>query len=207
MARRAAALIDVTAPDRTETGASSVLWEDEESIAWLNVMPEPRDTGYHDHDGSAAGICMIEGNVTNEGLPLGGPRRPRHYGPGDSFWLPGSAIHRMYTTPGRSRSTYARRRCAASATTRSSAAWSSAPRDRPTKPHLRARSCWNPSPNAERGRAVVVAADAGVSGVAGMTGGTVGGWCWRCGCLPSRSGDTLIRLRLILIYLVKLLDF
>ena len=100
MARRAAALIDVTALDRTETGASSVLWEDEESIAWLNVMPEPRDTGYHDHDGAAAGICVIEGNVTNEGLPLGGPRRPRHYGPGDSFWLPGSAIHRMYHDAG-----------------------------------------------------------------------------------------------------------
>jgi hypothetical protein len=95
MARRAAALIDLTALDRTQTGASSVIWEDEESVAWLNVMPEPRDTGYHDHDGSAAGICVIEGNVTNEGLPLGGPRRPRHYGPGDSFWLPGSAIHRM----------------------------------------------------------------------------------------------------------------
>ena len=65
-------------------------------MAWLNVMPEPRDTGYHDHDGSAVGIYVIEGNVTNEGLPLGGPRRPRHYGPGDSFSLPVSAIHRMY---------------------------------------------------------------------------------------------------------------
>lgn len=26
---------------------------DEESIAWLNVVPDGRDTGYHDHDGSA----------------------------------------------------------------------------------------------------------------------------------------------------------
>ena len=34
--------------------------------------------------------------MTNEGLPLDGARRPRHYGPGDSFSLPGSAIHRMY---------------------------------------------------------------------------------------------------------------
>ncbi len=56
MARRAAALVDVAALPRTGTGASTVLWQDEESIAWLNVMPEPRDTGYHDHDGSAAGI-------------------------------------------------------------------------------------------------------------------------------------------------------
>jgi hypothetical protein len=96
MARRAAGLVDMAALPRTGTGASTVLWQDEESVAWLNVMPEPRDTGYHDHDGSAAGIYVIEGNVTNEGLPLGGPRRPHHYGPGDSFSLPGSAIHRMY---------------------------------------------------------------------------------------------------------------
>jgi hypothetical protein len=88
MARRAAALVSVTTLGRAET------------VAWLNVMPEPRDTGYHDHDGSAAGICVIEGSVTNEGLPLGGPRRPRHYGPGDSFSLPGSAIHRMHHDAG-----------------------------------------------------------------------------------------------------------
>jgi hypothetical protein len=96
MARQAAGLVDMAALPRAGTGASTVLWQDEESVAWLNVMPEPRDTGYHDHDGSAAGVYVIEGNVTNEGLPLGGSRRPRHYGPGDSFSLPVSAIHRMY---------------------------------------------------------------------------------------------------------------
>ena len=100
MARRAADLVDVAGLRQAEIAASTVLWQDEESIAWLNVMPESRDTGYHDHDGSAAGIYVIEGTVTNEGLPLGGPRRPRHYGPGDSFALPGSAIHRMYHDAG-----------------------------------------------------------------------------------------------------------
>jgi hypothetical protein len=100
MARRAASLVDLAALPRTGPGASSVLWQDEESIAWLNVMPEPRDTGYYDHDGSSAGIYVLDGSVTNEGLPLGGPRRPRHYGPGDSFALPGSAIHRMYHDAG-----------------------------------------------------------------------------------------------------------
>jgi hypothetical protein len=100
MARRAAALVEVAALPRSGSGASTVLWQDEESIAWLNVMPEPRDTGYHDHDGSAAGIYVLEGAVTNEGLPLGGPRRPHHYGPGESFALPGSAIHRMYHDAG-----------------------------------------------------------------------------------------------------------
>jgi hypothetical protein len=42
-------------------------------------------TGYHDHDGSAVGVCVIAGSVTNEGLPISGPRRVHRYGPGDSF--------------------------------------------------------------------------------------------------------------------------
>jgi hypothetical protein len=56
MARRAADLVDAATLPRDGGGASFVLWEDEESIAWLNVVPEGRDTGYHDHDGSAVGV-------------------------------------------------------------------------------------------------------------------------------------------------------
>src|ERR1700734_676933 len=94
-ARRAAALVDLAGLPRDGTGGSFVLWHDEHSIAWLNVMPERRDTGYHDHDGSAVGVYLIQGSVTNEGLPVGGPRRVHRYGPGDSFCVPGSGIHRM----------------------------------------------------------------------------------------------------------------
>jgi Cysteine dioxygenase type I len=91
-ARAAAALADPAALPLT---GSVVLWEDEDSVAWLNVMTEPRDTGYHDHDGSAVGVYVLQGSVTNEGLPVAGPRRPRRYGSGDSFSVPGSGIHRM----------------------------------------------------------------------------------------------------------------
>jgi len=94
-ARRAAALADVAAMSQDGAGGSFVLWHDEHSIAWLNVMPERRDTGYHDHDGSAVGVYLIQGSVTNEGLPACGPRRVHRYGPGDSFSVPGSGIHRM----------------------------------------------------------------------------------------------------------------
>ena len=100
MARRAAGLVDIAALPRTGTDTSSVLWQDEESVAWLNVMPEPRDTGYHDHDGSAVGVYVIEGSVTNEGLPVGGPRRVHVYGQGNSFCVPASGIHRMYHDTG-----------------------------------------------------------------------------------------------------------
>ena len=95
LARRAAGLIDLAALPRTGPGDFALLWWDEFSVAWLNTWWEHRDTGYHDHDGSAAGIGVIEGSVTNEPLPFGGPRRVRGYGPGESFSLPGSAIHRM----------------------------------------------------------------------------------------------------------------
>ena len=96
LAQRAAGLLDPDTLARARTcGGSVVLWDDEHSVCWLNVMPERRDTGYHDHDGSAVGVFVIEGSVTNEGLPIGRPRRVHRYGPGDSFCFPGSGIHRM----------------------------------------------------------------------------------------------------------------
>jgi hypothetical protein len=64
------------------------------------VASDPRDTGFHDHDGSAVGVYVIAGSVTNEGLPAGGTRRVRRYQPGDSFWVPASGIHRMSHEPG-----------------------------------------------------------------------------------------------------------
>ena len=94
-ARRAAALIGAAGLPGDDGASSYVLWQDENSVAWLNVMPDPRDTGYHDHDGSAVGVYVLRGSVTNEGLPVGGPRRVHRYGPGDSFSFPGSGIHRM----------------------------------------------------------------------------------------------------------------
>jgi hypothetical protein len=95
LAGRAAALLDLGELPRTQTSASFLLWQDEHSVGWLNLVPGRRDTGYHDHDGSAAGVYVIDGSVTNEGLPVGGPRRVHRFGPGDSFSVPGMGIHRM----------------------------------------------------------------------------------------------------------------
>jgi quercetin dioxygenase-like cupin family protein len=101
LARRAAALVDVAAlvdqaaQPGTASSQSVVLWEDEDSIAWFNVVLDPRDTGFHDHDGSAVGVHVIAGSVTNEGLPIGGTRRVRRYRTGDSFSVPPAGIHRM----------------------------------------------------------------------------------------------------------------
>src|ERR1700689_5949267 len=95
LAGRAAALLDLDGLPRTQASAAFLLWQDEHSVGWLNLVPGRRDTGYHDHDGSAVGVHVIEGSVTNEGLPVGGPRRGHRFGPGDSFSFPGSGIHRM----------------------------------------------------------------------------------------------------------------
>ncbi len=95
LARQAAALVNVDTLPRNGSSKSVVLWQDEDCVAWLSVELEERDTGYHDHDGSAAGIYVIGGCVTNEGLPIGGNRSVRRYAPGDSFWVPATGIHRM----------------------------------------------------------------------------------------------------------------
>ena len=99
-ARAAAALVDVSALDRTGPGEAVLLWRDAHSEAWLNLWWQPRDTGYHDHDGSAVGVYVIEGRAWNEPLVVGTPRQVREYGPGDSFSFPGAGIHRMDHEPG-----------------------------------------------------------------------------------------------------------
>ena len=38
---------------------------------------------------------MLEGSATTEGLTVGGPRRVREVGAGDSFTFDGDAIHRV----------------------------------------------------------------------------------------------------------------
>jgi hypothetical protein len=98
LAERLAAQVDLAGLSRT--GEPTVLWQDEDCIAWLNVILDPRDTGFHDHDGSAVGVYVLQGSVTNEGLPIGGSRRVHRYGPGDSYWVPGTGIHRMNHDPG-----------------------------------------------------------------------------------------------------------
>jgi hypothetical protein len=93
-ARAAAELIDLAALERTGAGEARLLWRDEHSEAWLNTWWQPRDTGYHDHDGSCVGVHVLAGRAWNEPLPIG-ERRVAEYGPGDSFSFPGSGIHRM----------------------------------------------------------------------------------------------------------------
>jgi 3-hydroxyacyl-CoA dehydrogenase len=99
-ARLAAELVDVSSIDRTGAGEALLLWRDDHSEAWLNLWWQPRDTGYHDHDGSCVGVHVLEGRAWNEPLVVGAPRRVREYGPGESFAFAGEGIHRMDHEPG-----------------------------------------------------------------------------------------------------------
>jgi hypothetical protein len=94
-ARLAGTLVAPDQLDRDGSGEAVLLWRDEHSEAWLNLWWQPRDTGYHDHDGSCVGVYVIEGRAWNEALTFGPAPAAREYGPGDSFSFPGDGIHRM----------------------------------------------------------------------------------------------------------------
>jgi hypothetical protein len=94
-AKLAAALVDTARLDRDGSGEAVLLWRDDHSEAWLNLWWEPRDTGYHDHDGSCVGVYVIAGRAWNEALSFGTGPLIRDYGPGEAFSFPGNGIHRM----------------------------------------------------------------------------------------------------------------
>jgi predicted metal-dependent enzyme (double-stranded beta helix superfamily) len=62
---------------------------------WLVCWMPGHDTGFHDHDDSAAGVAVAEGAVVDERLALGGDPRVAHHGPGEAFDVAPSAIHRV----------------------------------------------------------------------------------------------------------------
>jgi quercetin dioxygenase-like cupin family protein len=71
------------------------VWSDDHVNAWVICWPRGSDTGFHDHDNSAAAIVVLEGCVIEERLALAGPPLGRRYGAGASVHLPASAIHRV----------------------------------------------------------------------------------------------------------------
>jgi mannose-6-phosphate isomerase-like protein (cupin superfamily) len=71
------------------------IWDDDEVNAWVICWSEDQDTGFHDHDESAAAIAVISGQVREDRLCLGGPPRGRIIGPDTTFTVPREAIHRV----------------------------------------------------------------------------------------------------------------
>jgi mannose-6-phosphate isomerase-like protein (cupin superfamily) len=71
------------------------IWSAEDVNAWVICWSEDHDTGFHDHDVSAAGIAVVSGRVREERLTIGAAARGREFGAGDSFTVPPVAIHRI----------------------------------------------------------------------------------------------------------------
>jgi quercetin dioxygenase-like cupin family protein len=71
------------------------IWDDEQVNAWVICWSEDQDTGFHDHDASAAGIAVVSGAVREERLRLGAPPSERVARPGNVFSMPPEAIHRV----------------------------------------------------------------------------------------------------------------
>jgi mannose-6-phosphate isomerase-like protein (cupin superfamily) len=71
------------------------IWDDDEVNAWVICWSRDQDTGFHDHDDSAAAIAVVSGRVREDRLTLAGPPRGREFGAGTTFTVPPVAIHRV----------------------------------------------------------------------------------------------------------------
>ena len=80
---------------RADLRVTEQIWDDEQVNAWLICWSEDQDTGFHDHDESAAAIAVISGRVREDRLRLGGTPATHELGPGAVFTIPPVAIHRV----------------------------------------------------------------------------------------------------------------
>jgi quercetin dioxygenase-like cupin family protein len=78
-----------------QTRVYELIWDDEDINAWVICWSEDQDTGFHDHDDSAAAITVISGRVREDRLTIGAGPSSRELGPGATFLVPPTAIHRV----------------------------------------------------------------------------------------------------------------
>jgi mannose-6-phosphate isomerase-like protein (cupin superfamily) len=71
------------------------IWSDAEVNAWVICWHEDSDTGWHDHDESSGAVAVISGRVREERLVVGAEPCVRRLGPGETFTVPSTAIHRV----------------------------------------------------------------------------------------------------------------
>ena len=74
------------------------VWDAEDANAWVICWSQNQDTGFHDHDDSAAAIFVVEGRVREERLRLAGTPDARLIGAGETSFVPATAIHRVLHT-------------------------------------------------------------------------------------------------------------
>lgn len=78
--------------------AYELIWDDEDVNAWVICWTKDQDTGFHDHNESAAAIAVISGEVCEERLRIGSSPHARVIRGGSTFTVPPVAIHRVLHT-------------------------------------------------------------------------------------------------------------
>jgi hypothetical protein len=76
------------------------LWRDDHVDVWVISWMNGHDTGFHDHDLSSGAIAIVEGELVEERLAVGGPPRRRCYRAGTIFDFNASHVHRMHQASG-----------------------------------------------------------------------------------------------------------
>ena len=92
--RRAGALAHLV---RHDTGQRHFeqLWRDGDVDVWVISWANGNDTGFHDHDVSSGAVAVVEGEVIEERLALGGAPRELRHRAGETFDFDAPHVHRM----------------------------------------------------------------------------------------------------------------
>jgi predicted metal-dependent enzyme (double-stranded beta helix superfamily) len=71
------------------------LWRDDHVDVWVISWARGNDTGFHDHDMSCGAVAVVEGELVEERLALGGAPRKIPHRAGEVFDFDASHVHRM----------------------------------------------------------------------------------------------------------------
>ena len=83
------------ARDDTEHRRFEQLWRDGHVDIWVISWMSGHDTGFHDHDVSRGAVAVVEGEIVEERLVLGGGAVALRHVAGDAFDFDASHVHRM----------------------------------------------------------------------------------------------------------------
>jgi predicted metal-dependent enzyme (double-stranded beta helix superfamily) len=70
-------------------------WLDDHLDVWVITWARGNDTGFHDHDVSCGAVAVVQGEIVEERLVVGGPPRRLPHSAGEAFGFDASHVHRM----------------------------------------------------------------------------------------------------------------
>jgi predicted metal-dependent enzyme (double-stranded beta helix superfamily) len=71
------------------------LWRDDHVDVWVITWASGNDTGFHDHDVSRGAVAVVQGEIVEERLVVGGASRQLPRRAGETFDFDASHVHRM----------------------------------------------------------------------------------------------------------------